>query len=194
MLSWLTQHDKKNVDAMEQICLESDATSYKFSLLSFQFIISVVIIQFVLGYSRALSVALQVVDCDLIAAHDDARTVVRALENLREGTRYQQLYDIALHPIFRTGLLLSPFILLVRLGTTPPLAYPKDLFLGLFSIFCLLQILALFSHLRLSQVILMPMTFNPTNIAQHLGQLLQSELCPRPLMLSMPGCHLIACC
>src|SRR6218665_1882380 len=31
----------------------------------------------------------------------------------------------------------------------------------------------------------MPMTFNPTNIAQHLGQLLQSELCPRPLMLSM---------
>src|SRR6218665_2467093 len=145
MLSWLTQHYKKNVDAMEQICLESDATSYKFSLLSFQFIISVVIIQFVLGYSRALSVALQVVDCDLIAAHDDARTVVRALENLREGTRYQQLYDIALHPIFRTGLLLSLFILLVRLGTTPPLAYPKDLFLGLFSIFCLLHLLASWS-------------------------------------------------
>ena len=95
MLSWLTQHYKKNVDAMEQICLESDATSYKFSLLSFQFIISVVIIQFVLGYSRALSVALQAVDCDLIAAHDDARTVVRALENIREGTRYQQLYDRA---------------------------------------------------------------------------------------------------
>src|SRR6218665_2049969 len=70
----------------------------------------------------------------------------------------------------------------------------KDLFLDLFSIFCLLQILALFSHLCLSQVILMPMTFNPTNIAQHLRQLLQSELCPRPLMLSMPGCHLIACC
>jgi len=104
MLSWLMQHYTENVDAMEQICMESsgqpasDATSYKFSLLSFQFIISVVIIQFVLGYSRALSVALQAtVDCDLIAAHDDARTVVRALENLREGTRflYQQLYDIA---------------------------------------------------------------------------------------------------
>jgi len=90
--------------------------------------------------------------------------------------------------------LLSPFILLVRLGVTLLLAYPKDLFLDLFSIFCLLQILALFSHLGLSQVILTPMTFNPTNIAQHLGQLLQSELCPRPLMLSMPGCHLIACC
>src|SRR6218665_1076336 len=48
----------------------------------------VIIIQFVLGYSRALSVALQTVDCDLIAAmsHDDARrpTVVglRALEKL----------------------------------------------------------------------------------------------------------------
>src|SRR6218665_837262 len=56
---------------------------------------------------------------------------------------------------------------------TPVGLYPKDVFLGLFSIFCLLQILALFSHLVLSQVILMPMTFNPTNIAQHLGQLLQ---------------------
>src|SRR6218665_667232 len=59
-LSWLMQHYTETVDAMEQICIESsgqsasDATSYKFSLLSFQFIISVVIIQFVLGYSRAL--------------------------------------------------------------------------------------------------------------------------------------------
>src|SRR6218665_856207 len=70
--------------------------------------------------------------------------------------------------IFQTGLLPSPSILLVRLGATPLLAYPKDLFLGLFSIFCLLQILAFFSHLVLSQVILMPTTFNPTNIAQHL--------------------------
>src|SRR6218665_935890 len=99
-----------------------------------------------------------------------------------------------LHPIFRNGLLLLPFILLVRLGATLLSAYPKDLFLDLFSIFCLLQTLALFSHLGPSQVILMPMTFNPTNIAQHLRQLLQSEICPRPLMLSMPGCHLIACC
>src|SRR6218665_4165167 len=88
----------------------------------------------------------------------------------------------------------SPFILLVRLGVIPHLAYPKDLFLGHFSTFCLLQILALFSHLALSQVIRMPMTFNPINIAQHLMRLLQSELCPRPRTLSMPGCHLIACC
>ena len=83
------------------ICVESsgqsasDAASYKFSLLSFQFMINVIIMQFVLGYSRALSVALQAVECDLIATHDDARTVVRALEKLREGTRYQQLYDRA---------------------------------------------------------------------------------------------------
>src|SRR6218665_236371 len=41
-----------------------------------------------------------------------------------------------LHPIFRNGLLLLPFILLVRLGATLLLAYPKDLFLDLFSIFC----------------------------------------------------------
>src|SRR6218665_1086099 len=50
------------------------------------------------------------------------------------------------------------------------------------------------SRILFSQVILTPMTFNPINIAQHLRQLLQSELFPRPLMLSMPGCNLITCC
>ena len=85
---------------------------------------------------------------------------------------------ICLHPIFRNGLLLSPFILLVRLGTTLLLAYPKDLFLDLFSIFCLLQILALFSHLGLSQVILMPMTFNPTKLLSIWGSFCNPNYVP----------------
>src|SRR6218665_2076416 len=56
---------------------------------------------------------------------------------LPEPSTQHRSIHINLYDLLSNGLLLSPFILLVRLGAILLLAYPKDLFLDLFSIFCL---------------------------------------------------------
>ena len=53
------------------------------SLSHFEFIVSVVIAQFMLGYMRPLSILLQAIKCDLVEAHRKARTLADILQILR---------------------------------------------------------------------------------------------------------------
>jgi hypothetical protein len=61
-LSWLLQHHSETIEALEEIAKASagqsatDTTSHIMSLTSFQSIICCVVVQFVLGYSRPLSI------------------------------------------------------------------------------------------------------------------------------------------
>ena len=51
--------------------------------MQFQFIISAVLTQYVLGYARPLSVLLQSKTCDLVKTHTEARNLVSLLAGLK---------------------------------------------------------------------------------------------------------------
>ena len=58
----------------------------------FQYIISAVLTQYVLGYTRPLSVLLQSKTCDLVKAHTEARNLVSLLAGLRTEDKFGKLY------------------------------------------------------------------------------------------------------
>ena len=100
-LSWLLENYSKTIKSLEEIAevssgqSASDAVSYIMSLTSFQYIICCVVVQFVLGYSRPLSTALQAVDCNLPKAHEDARSLVNVSQDLRDSDNYDLLFKRA---------------------------------------------------------------------------------------------------
>ncbi|KAK2549573.1 52 kDa repressor of the inhibitor of the protein kinase [Acropora cervicornis] len=58
----------------------------------FQYIISAVLTQYVLGYTRPLSVLLQSKTCDLVKVHTEARNLVSLLAGSRTEEKFGKLY------------------------------------------------------------------------------------------------------
>ena len=76
-----------------------DAQSKLIAMTQFPFIMSAVLCQFVLGFIRPLSVSLQSVTCDLLAAHADAQNLIRVLQSVRNANndvdKFDKLFDRA---------------------------------------------------------------------------------------------------
>ena len=71
-------------------------------MCDFETIVCCVIVQFVLGYCRPLSVALQGTCCDLVRAHRDARSLVSAIDKLR-NSKFTELYSRAVTIAAKVG-------------------------------------------------------------------------------------------
>jgi hypothetical protein len=74
------KHYDKALDILDEIQNQtvgnSDATSYKLTLLNFEILVVAVVTQFLQGYLRPLSIELQSENGDLVGAHVQARTLV----------------------------------------------------------------------------------------------------------------------
>ena len=68
-----------------------DASGFLHGMEQFQYIISAVLTQYVLGYTRPLSVLLQSKTCDLVKAHTEARNLVSLLAGLRTEEKFGKL-------------------------------------------------------------------------------------------------------
>ena len=66
--------------------------SFPYSLTNFQVLISIVVIQNLLGYSRPLSLALQSIDCDIVEAHKDARNLLYVYKQKINSEGFHSLY------------------------------------------------------------------------------------------------------
>jgi hypothetical protein len=88
-LTWLLKHYDKVLDILDEIQNQtvgnSDATSYKLTLLNFEILVVAVVTQFLLGYLRPLSIELQSENCDLVEAHVQARTLATSFLEIREN-------------------------------------------------------------------------------------------------------------
>ncbi|CAG2228692.1 unnamed protein product [Mytilus edulis] len=86
-LTWLLKHYDKVLDILDEIQNQtvgnSDATSYKMTLLNFEILVVAVVTQFLLGYLRPLSIELQSENCDLMEAHE-ARSLAASFLEIRE--------------------------------------------------------------------------------------------------------------
>ena len=74
----------------------SDADSYLKRLLSFEVLVSAIICQHVLAYTRPLTVALQAKDCDVYKAYKMAQRLVTFLESERESDRFKELWQVVI--------------------------------------------------------------------------------------------------
>lgn len=88
-LTWLLKNYDKVLDILDEIQSQtvgnSDATSYKMTLLSFEIVVVAVVTQFLLGYLRPLSIELQSEKCDLVEAHVQARNLSAVFLEIREN-------------------------------------------------------------------------------------------------------------
>ncbi|CAC5381162.1 unnamed protein product [Mytilus coruscus] len=88
-LTWLLKHYDKVLDILDEIQNQtvgnSDATSYKMTLLNFEILVVAVVTQFLLGYPRPLSIELQSENCDLVGAHVQARSLATSFLEIREN-------------------------------------------------------------------------------------------------------------
>ena len=88
-------------DSVSEVMLQStgkashDASAFLRAMEQFHFIISAVLTQYILGYTRPLSVLLQSKSCDLIKAHDEARHLVSVLNDVRSEEKFKMLFDRA---------------------------------------------------------------------------------------------------
>ena len=88
-------------DSVSEVMLQStgkashDASAFLRAMEQFHFIISAVLTQYILGYTRPLSVLLQSKSCDLIKAHDEARHLVSVLNGVRSEEKFKMLFDRA---------------------------------------------------------------------------------------------------
>ena len=86
-------------EALDEVRVQStgrsshDAASYLYSMSAFCFIVAAVIYQFILAFTRPLSVVLQSKECDLILAHEDARNLLAATQSQRSDERFHLLYS-----------------------------------------------------------------------------------------------------
>ncbi|XP_056017385.1 52 kDa repressor of the inhibitor of the protein kinase-like [Ostrea edulis] len=98
-LTWLLKHYTKVLDILQEIenktVGHSDATVYSTTLQNFEILQVAVVTQFVLGYIRPLSIALQSVNCDLVEAHTQARLLVTTMTVIRTN------YDKQFHDLFQ---------------------------------------------------------------------------------------------
>lgn len=87
-LTWLLKHYDKVLDILDEIQNQtvgnSDATSYKMTLLNFEILVVAVVTQFLLGYLRLSSIELQSENCDLVEAHVQARSLAASFLEIRE--------------------------------------------------------------------------------------------------------------
>ncbi|CAG2234857.1 unnamed protein product [Mytilus edulis] len=87
-LTWLLKHYDKVLDILDEIQNQtvgnSDATSYKMTVLNFEILVVAVVTQFLLGYLRPLSIELQSENCDLVEAHVQARSLAASFLEIRE--------------------------------------------------------------------------------------------------------------
>ena len=60
--------------------------------MAFEFLVSAVICQHVLQYTRPLTVALQGTECDIYKAHKMAQRLIKALELERSAEKFQSLW------------------------------------------------------------------------------------------------------
>ena len=70
----------------------SDADSYIKRLMAFEFLVSAVICQHLLQYTRPLTVALQGTECDIYKAHKMAQHLIKALGLERYAEKFQSLW------------------------------------------------------------------------------------------------------
>ena len=97
-ISTLLASYSKIYDAVAQVKAQSkgksshDASGFLHGMEQFQYIISAVLTQYVLGYTRPLSVLLQSKTCDLVKAHTEARNLVSLLAGLRTEEKFGKLY------------------------------------------------------------------------------------------------------
>ena len=84
------------VSSLEQISdFDAKATSVLQSILQFDFIVPLFIIEDVLGYTVNLHTSLQKVDVDLVKAVDDAEVIVQCLQEIRNENYFRSLYNSA---------------------------------------------------------------------------------------------------
>ena len=84
------------VSSLEHISeFDPKATSVLNSILQFDFIISLFIVEDVLGYTVNLHKALQKVNVDLVKAVDDAEVIIQCLEDIRNEEYFSSLFDKA---------------------------------------------------------------------------------------------------
>ena len=69
-----------------------DTASYLYSMSAFYFIVAAVISQYILAFTRPLSVGLQNKECNLVLAHEDAWNLVAAIQSQRSDERFYSLY------------------------------------------------------------------------------------------------------
>ena len=85
------KHYDKALDILDeiqnQIVGNSDATSYKLTLLNSEILVVAVVTQFLLGYLRPLSLELQSENCDFVEVHVQARTLATSFLEIRENAK-----------------------------------------------------------------------------------------------------------
>jgi len=101
LISTLLCHYEAVHEAFEEVRLQStgqsshNTASYLYSMSAFSFIIAAVICQYILAFTRPLSVALQSTECNLVLAHEDARNLVATIQSQRSDGRFHSLYSRA---------------------------------------------------------------------------------------------------
>ena len=99
-ISTLLVNYQKVYDAVAQVQAESrgkfahDASAFLHSMEQFTFIVAAVLTQYILGFTRPLSVLLQSTKCDL-KAHNDARCLIKVMESVRSEEKFEMLYERA---------------------------------------------------------------------------------------------------
>jgi len=73
----------------------SNATSLLTSILNFNFITTLVVVEYYLQFTKTLSVTLQSVDCDLLIALSESQDLVSMLKTKRQDSFFPQLFKIA---------------------------------------------------------------------------------------------------
>jgi hypothetical protein len=73
----------------------SDAYSFRLSMSNFSWILSAVAVQYILAFIRPLSLILQAEGCDLMAAYEEAQTLISVLERQRSAEVFHTLFDRA---------------------------------------------------------------------------------------------------
>ena len=97
-ISTLLSHYEAVHEALDEVRVQStgqsshDAASYLYSMSAFSFMVAAVICQYILAFTRPLSVGLQNKECDLVLAHEDARNLVAAIQSQRSDERFHSLY------------------------------------------------------------------------------------------------------
>ena len=84
----------------------SDADSYLKRLLSFEFLVSAIICQHVLAFTRPITIALQAKECDLYKAYKMAQRLVTSIESERTSDRFQALWKVIMK--VSTDLFIEP--------------------------------------------------------------------------------------
>ena len=88
-LTWPLKHYDKVLDIHDEIQNQtvgnSDAASYKLTLLNFEILVVAVVAQFLLGYLRPLSLEFQSENYDLMEVHVQARTLATPFLEIREN-------------------------------------------------------------------------------------------------------------